>query len=92
MDIKWPDHKASMSLTHNQHLDYYLTVQQSIDDDDHGYKKSDWVNEEQMQKAIDANECWTIQWYPNSPVGFCILSAYDLDVLLDEASKNNGND
>lgn len=86
LDIKWPSHKASLHLTHNQHLAYYKTVAQEIEDEGHGY--NDWVNEEQKQKAVATNECWTLQWYPETPNGFCILSAADLDVLLAAALES----
>jgi hypothetical protein len=88
MNINWPKHKASMYLTHNEHLSYYRTVKQSIEDEDHGYK-DDWVSEEQKQKAIETNECWILQWYPETPVGFCILAAADLDVLIEAANKDD---
>lgn len=85
----FPKHEASLHLEHNPHKAYYLTVQQSIDDSDHGFRESDWVSEEQKQKAIATNDVWTLQWYPNSPVGFCLMSAADLDVLLDAAKKED---
>lgn len=83
MTIEWPKHEASLHLTHNQHKSYYETVQDAIDNGTHGY--DDWVSEEQKQKAIETNECWTLQWYPDTPVGFCLMSAADLDVLLEAA-------
>jgi hypothetical protein len=84
--IEWPAHKASLHLTHNQHLAYYRTVAEAIEDGDHGM--DDWVSEEQKQKAIATNDCWTLQWYPETPVGFCILAAADLDVLLAAARSS----
>ncbi len=78
----WPKHEASLHLTHNQHKLNYQTVAQSIEDQDHGYDDPCWVSEEQKEKAIAANDCWILQWYPHTPVGFCIRSACDLDVLL----------
>lgn len=84
--MNWPAHKASLHLTHNQHLAYYLTVAQSIDQNDYGYEEECWVSPEQKQKAIDTNECWTLQWYPNTPIGFNLLSAADLDVLIQAAN------
>jgi hypothetical protein len=78
--MKFPRHEASLHLTHNDHKAYYLTVEQAIADGDHGYR--DWVSEEQKQKAIDTNDCWYLQWYPDTPVGFKLLAAADLDVLL----------
>ena len=85
--MEFPKHEASLHLTHNEHKSYYRTVAQSIEDDDHGYQGDCWVSPEQKQKAIDTNECWTLQWYPDTPIGFCILSAADLDVLLDAARE-----
>jgi len=84
--MKFPRHEASLHLTHNDHKSCYLTVAQAVESGDHGYKDDDWVSEEQKQKAIETNECWTLHWYPDTPVGFCLLSAADLDVLLAAAT------
>lgn len=88
MTIEWPEHEASLYLTHNEHKSYYKTVQEMIDDKDHGYTDDCWVSPEQRQKAIDTNECWILQWYPRTPVSFYILSAADLDALIAEANKH----
>lgn len=85
----FPRHDAGLTLTHNEHLGSYETVAQSIADEGFGLGSDDWVSEEQKQKAIDTNEVWTLQWYPSTPVGFNILSAADLDVLLEAARKMN---
>lgn len=82
--MEFPKHEASLTLTHNEHKSYYRTVAESVADEDHGYKDC-WVSEEQKQKAVALNECWTLQWYPDTPNGFCLLSAADLDVLLQKA-------
>jgi hypothetical protein len=84
-DIKWPPHKCDLILTHNQHKSYYRTVIQLIEEEYHGY--TDWVSEAQKQKAIETDECWTLQWYPETPIGFRILAAADLDVLLEASLK-----
>ena len=81
--MKFPVHRASLTLTHNDHLSVYKTVKQAIDDEDHGYE--DWVSPEQKQKAIETNDCWFLQWYPYTPTGFEILAAADLEVLLTAA-------
>lgn len=89
--MKFPAHEASLSLEHNQHKAYYLTVAQSIADSDHGYQEDCWISEEQKQKAIDTNECWTLQWYPRTPIGFYIKSAADLDALLNYVNTHEFN-
>lgn len=83
--MKFPKHDASLHLEHNDHKSYYMTVQQCIDDGTHGYSDNCWVSPEQRQKAIDTNDCWTLQWYPDTPIGFFLMSAADLDVLLEAA-------
>lgn len=83
--MKFPDHKAALYLKHNDHLSCYQTVQEYIDNKDFGYDS--WVSEEQKQKAVETNDCWVLQWYPDTPVGFCVLAAADLDVLLEYAYK-----
>ncbi len=84
--MKFPTHEASLYLSHNEHKSYYRTVQQSIDDESFGYTDECWVSPEQRQKAVDTNECWVLQWYPHTPIGFNLLSAADLDALLDAAN------
>lgn len=85
--MQFPRHEASLHLTHNDHKSYYRTVAEAIQEDDHGYQEDCWVSAEQRQKAIETNECWTLQWYPDTPVGFYILSAADLDALLVKANE-----
>ncbi len=65
------------------------------DDDD----RIHWVSEEERQKAIRENSVWTIQWYPDTPVGFCCVGAstfeaaatYALQPLDDSQSEGVGN-
>lgn len=85
--MEFPKHKAGLYLSHNSHLSNYLTVKDAVEHKDHGYDPDDWVSPDQMQKAIESNDCWTLQWYPNTPVGFCLLSGADLDALLSKACE-----
>ncbi len=85
--MKLPNHKASLTIIHNDHKSNYKTVAEAIEDGDHGYKNNCWINEEQKQKSINTDDCWIIQWYPDTPIGFYILSAADLDKLIEEAIK-----
>lgn len=84
--IRFPAHKCGLYLSHNSHKDCYKTVKEFINEEEFGYHDC-WINEEQKQKAIETNDCWYIQWYPDTPIGFCILAAADLDVLLIEACR-----
>lgn len=82
--MKFPMH-LSLSIDHNRHKCYYQSVEQSINDDEHGYDF--WVSEDQKQKAIETDECWLIQIYPKTPIGSYTVASCDLDALLDYVSK-----
>ncbi len=47
----------------------------------------DWENKEAEARAIAADEIWTLQWYPNTPVGFNSIAAPTLEELLAFASR-----
>lgn len=86
--MKFPPHKGSLHLAHNEPKSNYETVAQAIERG--GYWSDGWISEEQKQKAIDTNECWSLQWYPDTPVGFHLLHAADLDALLAAAAADGG--
>lgn len=44
---------------------------------------SDWISQEDRDKAVANNGIWTLQWYPNTPVGFCTIHGSSLQVLVD---------
>jgi hypothetical protein len=75
-----PPHKASMTITHNEHLDVYETVAQRIEGADY-FGDEDFVSPEDRQRCIDTNELWTCHWYPETPVGFHKLHASSLAAL-----------
>ncbi len=79
--IKFPRHAASLTLTHNDHKTNYETVAEYCEGG-HWMPDDDWLSPEQKAKAIATNEMWEMQWYPDTPVGFCKVAACDLDVLL----------
>lgn len=78
--MEWfPEHKASLTLTHNEHRDYYESVEDWEAFHDDG--TVDWLSQEQRAKAIETDSVWCLQWYPDTPVGFCRLFAADLEAL-----------
>lgn len=81
--MKFPAHKASLHLTHNDHTTCYETVESYCSRP--YFDDKDWVSEEQKKKAFETQEIWELQWYPETPVGFYKLIAADLDVLLEAA-------
>lgn len=78
----FPNHKGGFFLQHNEHKNYYETLEYWLLHRGDRIEDRVWVSEEQKQKALATNSIWIMQWYPDTPVGFCILAAADLDVLM----------
>jgi len=36
-----------------------------------GFDESEWISRDDFKEAVAHDSLWEIQWYPNSPVGFC---------------------
>lgn len=79
-----PKHECSFQISHNNNRTYYQSVKEYLEEDDnlqdpfHVFKDA-----EDKQKCIVNNELWTAQWYPDTPVGFYVMSASSLEVLID---------
>lgn len=81
MTPQFPEHQCSLTLEHNPHLSGCETAEEWLSHD-HNREQYDWKDEESMQRARDTNEIWTLQWYPDTPVGFCAVAAPTYDELL----------
>ncbi len=65
----------------------YTTVAKTFDDDPSGgsayYADSDFVGgAEEKAKCAELNSVWTAHWYPQTPVGFCLLHASTFEKLV----------
>lgn len=81
--MNFPKHKCGLYLQHNPHKDYYDRVETYIKDND----LEEWENEEAKQRAIETDEIWTLQWYPDTPIGFYCVAAPTLEEVLKLALK-----
>lgn len=82
--MRLPDHACSLTLEHNPNRDFYQTVAEHIADGrcDHAVFK----DEDAKRRCIEANELWTLQWYPRTPIGFIAVAAPTLAELLELAA------
>lgn len=85
----FPRHKASLHLTHNQHKAYYETIEEYQGNFDW---EDDWVSDEQRKKALETQELWELQWYPDTPIGSYKIMGADLDAVLSKALEIEKND
>lgn len=83
--MKFP-RNCNLYLTHNEHMVNYQTVAEAILEE-REFDADGWISEEQKQKAIDTNDCWTIQWYPDTPIGFYRMHGADVAPLVEAACK-----
>jgi hypothetical protein len=78
-----PTHKCGLYLEHNACRDVYETAAQCIaDDESRDPALYTWESDEHRQRAIDTNEVWTLQWYPERPSTFFAVAAPTLSELL----------
>lgn len=79
-----PAHKCGLSIEHNEHRNYYETAERFIADRD---LAACFESPEEMRKAIETDSVWTLQWYPETPVGSYIVAASTLYDLLRHAQS-----
>lgn len=81
--IIWPKHDAEMIVSHNEHKSNYETIEEW--ELSRNLRPDDWASPQQRLQAIQSNSLWTIQWYPNTPIGFNIMCGADLQAVINAA-------
>jgi hypothetical protein len=73
---------TSLHLTFNDPsaIDY-MSVKQWVEEGPEDAKEG-WVSEAEMQRAMETNAMWRLQWYPETPVVSHELQASSLDALV----------
>ena len=72
--------KCSLSISINDHRNYYETIDEFITGEDR-----EEINDEVFSKMVELNTCIRLQIYPNTPVGFYVIHHYDLEAAIDIA-------
>jgi hypothetical protein len=82
---------SSLSIAFNDaNAPSYMTVGEMVESghladwDTHG-----WVSEDERKRAIALNSMWSVQWYPQTPIGFCVVHASSLTAALNAALEEN---
>lgn len=70
----FPAHKCGLHLSHNEHKDFYETVEQF-------YEHKDFVSVYEWNKAVNEDSVWILHWYPNTPIGFIRICASSLEAI-----------
>lgn len=83
----WQSERTAKTMTH-----YINNVEQTINDDDMVNYRDSWVGatEEEEKadqaKAIKANELWSFNWYPNTPIGSYTIHGSSLEIMVAEVN------
>jgi hypothetical protein len=89
MENIWPQHKGGLHISHNQHHGYYEKVEEAIGGEDCTYPRDDFPDDDEIKKCIETDSVWTIQWYPETPIGFFRVSAATLSRALEFALEES---
>jgi hypothetical protein len=85
--MKLPPHKCGLYLTHNDHRTYFESAVEWLGNSSN---TPGWESDAHRDRAIATDEIWTLQWYPETPVGFNLVAAPTLEELLAFANKVGG--
>lgn len=72
-----PKHSVSLTIEHNPHKLNYESVEVYL-----SRSLVVFRSERDKDEAIALDELWTLQWYPDTPVGFQSIAAQRLYDLL----------
>lgn len=81
--MTFPKH-IHLSIDHNEHHAYYETIEEFVA---HSNLLELFENREDYARSILNDEIWTIQWYPNTPVGFNLVAASSLEKALEMCNR-----
>lgn len=81
--MRFPKHKCGLTLEHNPHKTYYERIEDYIEQRD---LVEDFETSDQLQRALNTDELWVLQWFPRTPVGSYVVAAPTLDECLARAN------
>lgn len=86
---KLPTELCGLTINHNPNRVLYQSVKEYIEQlEELGASHIDeWKDEKSKQIALETNQLWEIHWYPNTPVGHCIVFAPTLEEALELACE-----
>jgi hypothetical protein len=76
--------KCSVTITANNHRNYYETIEQYISTEERKEISNDiWL------KMIELDTCIELQVYPNTPTGSFVIYHYDVDKAIERALSDD---
>jgi hypothetical protein len=84
LEFRFPAHKCGLYLEHNAHRTVRSKLQDFIEEEE-GLEDR-FESPESKRRSIDTDELWTLQWYPETSIGFCKIAAPTLEEVLRRAN------
>lgn len=78
---------CSLTISHNDHHNMYLSVADTLDDSQ-GYYND--ISDSERSAMIATDTIWTLHVYPHTPGGFNVYHAATLDAAIDQARGKGG--
>ena len=76
--------KCSVTITVNNHRDYYETIEKYIN-----LEKRKEISSDIWEKMIESDTCIELQVYPETPIGFYVIYHYDIEKVIDMALNDD---
>lgn len=87
---------GSVTLMHNEHRDYYQTVEGYLNEQERNLGASLEIDPDVRKFMIERNHMCTLRAYPNTPIVFYIVYHWDfeaaVDQMLEAIKKGNKSD
>lgn len=75
-----PEHKGELSIAHNEHRSSYCDAETWLRELE--IEPQELARPDEIQRMIQADSIWHVQWYPDTPNGFYRRFAADLASAL----------
>lgn len=79
--------KCGVFFTANEHKDYYVEAEQWLIDACQNQEDVDEIGKNVWEEMIKRDNILTLQFYPNTPIGFYRIYHYDYDELIKKAKE-----
>jgi hypothetical protein len=81
LEASLPEHKAELSITHNEHRCSYESAADFLDAC--AIDADELARPDEIERMIESDSIWCLQWYPHTPLGFNRRYAATLGALLE---------
>ena len=85
-EMKFPEHKCELTLTHNSHKNYYEPIEEYLTRPQFE-DLTTWATDTSKERILKTDEIWELQWYPDTPIGFYLVVGATLEEVLQKANN-----